>query len=99
MLLFFDYLNLTRKLICNYVLLCCYFQTFKDLLALLEPSHFIGGAKVRADILLAKNICKKASFLLDVFDLKIQIKNYLRKPVFLKRRAKIRGYFELAKFI
>jgi len=63
-----------------------------------EPSHFIGGAKVRADILLAKNICKKTSLLLDVFDLKIQIKNYLRKPVFFKRRAKIRGYFELAKF-
>lgn len=65
----------------------------------LSLSHFIGGAKVRADILLAKNICKKTSLLLDVFDLKIKIKNYLRKPVFLKRRAKIRGSFELAKFI
>jgi len=68
-------------------------------LALLEPSYFIRRAKVRADILQAKNICKKTSLLLDVFDLKIQIKNYLRKPVFLKRRAKISGYFELAKFI
>jgi len=37
----------------------------------LSLSHFIGGAKVRADILLAKNICKKTCFLLDVFDLKI----------------------------
>jgi hypothetical protein len=67
-------------------------------LALLKPFPFYWGAKVRADILLAKNICKKTCFLLDVFDLKIQIKNYLRKPVFFKRRAKIRGYFELAKF-
>jgi hypothetical protein len=49
----------------------------------LSLSHFIGGAKVRADILLAKNICKKTCFLLDVFDLKIQIKNYLRKPFFI----------------
>jgi hypothetical protein len=62
-------------------------------LALLEPSHFIGGAKVRADILLAKNICKRNCLLLDVFDLKIQIKNYLRKPVFFKTEGKDKRLF------
>ena len=59
----------------------------------LSLSHFIGGAKVRADILLAKNICKKTSLLLDVFDLKIQIKNYLRKPVFFQTEGKDKRLF------